>query len=561
MKKILGLLLALCMLLSGVAFAETAEVEAPALQQNLVILFTSDVHCGVESGFGYEGLAMIRDNLKAQGNHVLLVDNGDSIQGEPMGTMTTGEANIKLMNAVGYDIATIGNHEFDYGMARFFELVEMAEFPYISCNFVKDGAPVFAPYIIKEFDGVKVAFVGISTPKTITSSAPKYFQDDAGNFIYGFCQDETGEALYAAVQKAIDDATAEGAQYVIGMAHLGNEAECQPWTYADVIANTTGMDALLDGHSHDTDQVEMVNKDGETVLRSACGTKLEGIGYLTIGTDGSLQTGIYMWQNDVSAPELFGINNEVSVAVEEATSALDAKLNEVVAKTAVDLIIYDPVAVDENGKSIRIIRTAETNLGDLCADAYRVMGGADVAIVNGGGIRSTIKAGDITLNDILLVHPFGNAMCVIEVTGQEIMDALELSVASLPGEFGGFLHVSGMSFEVHTYIESPVIRDEAKMFVGVTEGAERRVKNLLIGGEPVDPEKVYTLASHNYKIKDMGDGYTMFADNTILQDEVMIDNQVLINYIVEVLGGVVGEEYAEPYGQGRIVAVPEAPAQ
>ena len=558
MKKILGLLLALCMLLSGVAFAETAE--APALQQNLVILFTSDVHCGIENGFGYEGLAAVRDTLKAQGNHVLLVDNGDSIQGEPVGTMTTGEANIKLMNAVGYDIATIGNHEFDYGMARFLELAEMAEFPYISCNFVKDGAPVFAPYIIKEFDGVKVAFVGISTPKTITSSAPKYFQDDAGNFIYGFCQDETGEALYAAVQKAIDDATAEGAQYVIGMAHLGNESACQPWTYADVIANTTGMDALLDGHSHDTDQVEMLNKDGETVLRSGCGTKLEGIGYLTIGTDGSLQTGIYTWTNDVSAPELFGINNEVSVAVEEATSALDAKLNEVVAKTAVDLIIYDPVAVDENGKSIRIIRTAETNLGDLCADAYRVMGGADVAVVNGGGIRSTIKAGDITLNDILLVHPFGNSMCVIEVTGQELMDALEFSVRSLPGEFGGFLQVSGMTFEIHTYIESPVEMDEAKMFTGVKEGAPRRVQNLLIAGEPVDPAKTYTLASHNYKIKDMGDGYTMFADNTILQDEVMIDNQVLMTYIVDILGGVVGAEYADPYGQGRIVAVPEAPA-
>jgi hypothetical protein len=216
MKKIIGLLLALCMLLSGVAFAETAEVEVPALQQNLVILFTSDVHCGVESGFGYEGLAMIRDNLKAQGNHVLLVDNGDSIQGEPMGTMTTGEANIKLMNAVGYDIATIGNHEFDYGMTRFFELVEMAEFPYISCNFVKDGAPVFAPYIIKEFDGVKVAFVGISTPKTITSSAPKYFQDDAGNFIYGFCQDETGAELYTAVQSAVDAARAEGIYPIVG---------------------------------------------------------------------------------------------------------------------------------------------------------------------------------------------------------------------------------------------------------------------------------------------------------------------------------------------------------
>ena len=558
MKKILGLLLALCMLLSGVAFAETAE--APALQQNLVILFTSDVHCGIENGFGYEGLAAVRDTLKAQGNHVLLVDNGDSIQGEPVGTMTTGEANIKLMNAVGYDIATIGNHEFDYGMARFLELAEMAEFPYISCNFVKDGAPVFAPYIIKEFDGVKVAFVGISTPKTITSSAPKYFQDDAGNFIYGFCQDETGEALYAAVQSAIDAAKAEGATYVIGMAHLGNEAECQPWTYADVIANTTGMDALLDGHSHDTDQVKMLNKDGVEVIRSACGTKLECIGYLTIGTDGSLASGVYKWDNEVSAPDLLGIENEVSAAVVDATAELDAQLKTVVAKTAVDLVIYDPVAVDENGKSVRIIRTAETNLGDLCADAYRINSGADVAIVNGGGIRSTIKAGDITLNDILLVHPFGNSMCVIEVTGQELMDALEFSVRSLPGEFGGFLQVSGMTFEIHTYIESPVEMDEAKMFTGVKEGAPRRVQNLLIAGEPVDPAKTYTLASHNYKIKDMGDGYTMFADNTILQDEVMIDNQVLMTYIVDILGGVVGAEYADPYGQGRIVAVPEAPA-
>jgi len=558
MKKFFGLLLALCMLLSGVAFAETAE--APALQQELVVLFTSDVHCGIDSGFGYAGLAAVRDNLKAQGKHVVLVDNGDSIQGAPIGTMTEGEANIKLMNAVGYDVATIGNHEFDYGMERFHELVAMAEFPYVSCNFVKNGEPVFAPYIIKEFDGVKVAFLGISTPKTITSSAPKYFQDENGNFIYGFCQDETGAALYAAVQTAIDAAKGEGAQYVIGLAHLGNEAECEPWTYADVIANTTGMDALLDGHSHDTDQVQMLNKDGATVLRSACGTKMEGIGYLTISTKGELATGVYMWPNKVTAPALFGFDNEVAAAVKAATDELDVVLKEVVAKTAVDLTIEDPTAVDENGKPIRIIRNAETNLGDLCADAYRVMSGADVAVVNGGGIRKTIKAGDITLNDILLVHPFSNAMCMIEVTGQEILDALEFSVRSMPGEFGGFLQVSGMTFEIHTYIESPVIMDEAKMFVGVTEGAPRRVQNVLVGGEPIDPAKTYTLASHNYKIKDMGDGYTHFVDNKIILDEVMVDNKVLLNYITDVLGGVVGADYADPYGQGRIVAVPEAPA-
>ena len=220
MKKFLAFLLALTMLLGVGALAEE---DAPLFQQDVMVLFTSDVHCGIESNFGYAGLAMVRDAYKNAGYHVLLVDNGDSIQGEPVGTMTTGEANIKLMNAVGYDIATMGNHEFDYGMERFFELSKMANFPYVSCNFNKGGELQFAPYVIKEFDGVKIAFVGISTPKTLTSSTPKYFQDENGNFIYGFFEDETGEGLYNAVQKAVDDARAEGATFVVALAHLGNE--------------------------------------------------------------------------------------------------------------------------------------------------------------------------------------------------------------------------------------------------------------------------------------------------------------------------------------------------
>ena len=199
------------------------------------------------------------------------------------------------MNAVGYDIATMGNHEFDYGMDRFFELTKMANFPDISCTFNKHGELQFAPYVIKEFDGVKIAFVGISTPKTLTSSTPKYFQDENGNFIYGFFEDETGEKLYAAVQKAVDDARAEGAQFVIAMAHLGNESECKPYTYADVIANTRGINAMLDGHSHDTAHVKMRNKDGKTVLRQGCGTKLQGIGYLKIASgDGAMDTGVML---------------------------------------------------------------------------------------------------------------------------------------------------------------------------------------------------------------------------------------------------------------------------
>lgn len=556
MKKLLGILLALMMLLGCVASAEEA---APALTKDVVVLFTSDVHCGIDQGFGYAGLAAIRDTMK-ESNHVVLVDNGDSIQGEPVGTMTTGEALIDLMNTVGYDVAIPGNHEFDYGMDRFLELTKKANFPYISANFNKDGELIFAPYVIKEFDGVKIAFVGVTTPKTLTSSTPKYFQDEEGNFVYGFMQDETGEKLYAAVQSAVDAAREEGAAYVVVMGHMGNETECQPWTYADVIGNTNGINAFLDGHSHDTDQVVMKNKDGEDVIRSACGTKLGGVGYLRIAAkDGSLSSGLYTWDNDVSAPALLGINNYASEAVTAATATLNEKLAEVVAKSAVDLTINDPEAVDENGKPIRIIRNAETNLGDLCADAYRAMSGADVALVNGGGIRVSIPAGDITLGDILKVHPFGNALCVVEATGQQILDALEWTARAVPGENGGFLHVSGLTYEIHTYIESSAKADENTMFAGV-EG-EYRVKNVKVNGEDLDPEKTYTVASHNYLLKNGGDGTNMFMNCTVLQDEVMLDNQVLINYITDTLGGVVGEQYANPYGEGRIVAVPEKPAE
>lgn len=552
MKKLLAVLLALTMLLGVSALAEES---APLFQQDVMILFTSDVHCGIESNFGYAGLAMVRDAYKNAGYHVLLVDNGDSIQGEPVGTMTTGEANVKLMNAVGYDIATMGNHEFDYGMDRFFELSKMANFPYISCNFNKGGELQFAPYVIKEFDGVKIAFVGITTPKTLTSSTPKYFQDENGNFIYGFFEDETGEGLYTAVQKAVDDARAEGASIVIAMAHLGNEAECSPYTYKDVIANTTGINALLDGHSHDTDHVEMRNKARETVLRQGCGTKLEGVGYLKIAAkNGAMKAGVMMWNNDdFNATQLYQLDTDVTKAVAEATETLNAKLAEVVAKTDVELTINDPVAVTEDGKAVRIIRNAETNLGDLCADAYRYVSGADIAFVNGGGIRVSIKEGDITLNDILKVHPFGNALCVCEATGQQILDALEFGAKDVPGEFGGFLQVSGLTYEIHTSVPSSVKLDEKGLFAGV-EG-EYRVKNVMVGGEPLDLEKIYTLASHNYMLQGQGDGYTIFEDNVYTQESVMLDNQVLITYITEGLNGVVGAEYANPYGQGRIVAV------
>ncbi len=544
-KKLLALTLALMLLLAGCGSAAPAETPAPTpaeetaylgLDNDIVILYTNDVHCAVDDNLGYTGLATVKNALEAQGKHVVLVDNGDAVQGDTIGTLSNGEYIIDIMNEVGYDVATPGNHEFDYGMEQFFALTEQANFPYVSANFVdSDGNTVLDPYVIKDVAGVKIAFVGISTPKTITTSTPKYFQDDNGNYIYAFQQDETGEKLYAAVQSAVDAARAEGAQFVIALAHLGIEEDCSPWTSSEVIVNTTGIDAVLDGHSHSMIQGEKVkNKDGAEVLLSSTETKLAYIGCLTIKDDGSMSTTLI---GDNGMKEFIG-------GIQEEFEEL---VNTVVASTDVDLIIKDPASGE------RIVRVSETNLGDLCADAYRAMSGADVAIVNGGGVRADIPAGDITYGQIIAVHPFGNEMCVVECTGQEILDALELGCSKLPAESGGFLQVSGMTYTVDLNVESTVKLDENGMFVEV-EG-ERRVKDVTIGGEPLDPEKTYTLASHNYKLKDCGDGYSMFADNVFLQDSVMIDNQVLINYIVDVLGGTVGEEYADPYGQGRITII------
>ena len=558
-KKFLSLLLALlmvCSLVSGMAFAddEAAAVERSA---DIVILFTSDVHCGIDQGFGYAGLSEIYDHLVAQGNKVILVDDGDNIQGEPIGTMTKGEALVDLMNKVGYSVAIPGNHEFDYGMEQFLSLAKQAKFSYVSCNFNHEGELVFDPYVIRELDGMKVAFVGVTTPKTLTSSTPRYFQDENGEFVYGFFQDETGEGVYNAVQSAVDDARAEGADYVVVLGHMGNEEECHPWTYSDVISNVSGIDVFLDGHSHDTDQVVMKDKDGKEVIRAACGTKLSCIGWCRIDTEGKITTGLYTWNNNESAPALLGIANKTSAFVDKATSALEKKLKEVVASSEVLLTINDPEEVDANGKPIRMVRRAETNLGDLCADAYRIQSGADIAFVNGGGIRVSINAGKITLNDILKVHPFGNAMCVIEVTGQQILDALEWGARAIPGENGGFLQVSGLSYEIHSYIESPCKSDENSMFAGI-EG-ERRVQNVLVDGKPIDPEATYTLASHDYMLLNNGDGYTMFDGAPLLQDRVKLDNQVLIDDITETLEGVIGEEYEDLTGEGRIVIVEEKP--
>ena len=516
-KKRLGILLTVILMLS-MAVCSAAEEKAEK-NGDIYILFTSDVHCGIDKGFGYAGLQQVRDTLEAQGYETILVDDGDAIQGEPIGTLSEGEAIIDLMNDLKYDVAIPGNHEFDYGMPRFLELVEKADFPYISCNFTYLDELVFEPYIIKEAAGKKIGFVGVTTPLTITASTPVYFQDENGEYVYGFMSDDTGERVYQAVQSAVDAAREEGADYVYVI--------------------------------HDTDQVIMKNKDGEDVPRSAVGTKMACIGYSHISAEGDIvETGIWSWPNKTSAPELLDIHNEIRDRVDEAQQELAEELDQVVASTAVTLTINDPEAVDSSGNPVRMIRRAETNLGDLCADAARDQSGADIAFVNGGSIRVSIEKGDITFGNILAVHPFGSMLCVLEVTGQQILDALEWSCRSVPDENGGFNQVSGLTFEINSAIDSPCKADKDGMCTGI-EG-ERRVQNVMVGGEALDPEKTYTLAGYDYQLRQQGDGYTAYDGAPVLQDNVKLDNQVLIDYIVDTLGGNVGGEYADPYGEGRI---------
>ena len=528
------------------------EAKAPVEKNGeVMILCTSDVHCGIDQGFGYAGLAQIRQSLEDQGYATILIDDGDSIQGEAIGTLTRGEADVRLMNAVGYDVAIPGNHEFDYGTDRFLELVDEAEYKYISSNFNKQGELVFDPYVIIEAAGIRIAFVGMTTPESLTSSNPANFQDESGETIYGFMQTEDGSGVYEAVQTAVDAARADGADYVYAMGHMGLEDTARPYTYADVISHTNGIDVFFDGHSHDVEQVVMKNKDGEDVYRCAVGTKLGSIGYSHITPEGIEETGLWNWSNSISAPVLLGIDNEVNDAVNSELAALEEILAQKVCDISFDLMDKDPAIVDSSGNPVRLVRLTETNIGDLCADAFRAAGDTDIAFANGGGLRAGIEKGSVTYGDIIAVLPFGNTVCTIEATGQQILDALEWGASGVPGENGAFLQVSGLTYEIDSTVDTPCQKDSDGNLSGIS--GQRRVSNVLVDGEPIDPSAKYSVCGLSFVLMDGGDGFTCFDGCEVICSEVCLDNQALINYMNENLTNGGGAEYTDPYGQDRII--------
>ncbi len=509
--------------------------------EEIVILFENDVHCSVD---GYAKLAAMKEELSATADYVGVVSSGDFVQGGSLGVVSKGEYIVNLMNLVGYDAITLGNHEFDYKMERLHELSKMLDATVVCSNFKKadEDTSVFEPYTIVSYGDTDIAYIGITTPDTITSSSPAQFKNEAGEYIYSF----SGDNLYETVQKNIDAAQKDGADYIVALSHLGSESVYEQWSVQTLIQNTTGLDVVLDGHSHSTiESLVVSDKEGEEVALASTGTTFANIGKLTI-SGGEIKT------------ELIPV--ETYEKTDDKVTSYISQINEEYAKLGerkIGVSEVDLTTVDESGN--RIIRKAETNLGDLCADAYREITGADIGMVNGGGIRTNIDIGDITFNEILGVFPFGNKTCVSEVTGQQVVDMLEYGLIVYPEENGSFQHVSGITFDFDPQIEHSIKLDENQEFVSI-EGA-RRVSDVKVldreTGEykPIDPLGKYTLASHSYLLMEYGGGATMFKESKLLSDTGILDVELLENYIAENLNGVVDAQYAE--SQNRINVLDE----
>lgn len=548
------------------AFGDEAATAATATQPGaIVIVHTNDVHCAVDDNLGYAKLVNYAKTMRSTygADNVTLVDAGDAVQGKAMGTLTNGEYLIDVMNECGYDFAIPGNHEFDYGMAQFNTLVARANAKYLSCNFtdLRTGNLMFDAYAMREYgtgaDTKKVAFLGICTPESLTKSSPAHFQE-GGTYRYGFCEDDSGAKLYDAVQRAVDQARADGADYVVALAHLGQGGVTPRWTSAAVAANTSGIDVIIDGHSHELYVQTPLNKNGQPVLVTQTGTQLVGIGQVVINpATGTIAAYASDGTETVTASTTNGTASIIKAwdGVDADTAACIAGLQADLAKITGRVIGRSDVRLValEDDDYTWAVRAHETNLGDFVADAYLALawhGGimADIGLVNGGGIRANIEPGDVTYGNLIDVQPFNNQLAYVDTLGQNILDALEVGASKLPEPSGGLQHAAGLTYTVRTDIPSSVQMPGGK-FGGVA--GEYRVRNVLVNGEPLDVNRRYKLVSHTFLLVDGGDGLTMFMnDEAVLLD---LDNKALIEYIQYDLKGTIGGEYADPDGQGRIV--------
>ena len=574
---------------AGAATALTAvSVGAPAAfaeetncffgdKADVTILYTNDVHTYIDNKSPkptYAAIAALKKSIEDTGRDVLLVDAGDHIQGTAYGSMDDGATIIELMNEAGYDLATPGNHEFDYGMARAKAVLQEADFPYVSCNWVdlRTGFNVLPSVKFFFVGGRKIAFVGVTTPETFTKSTPAYFMNDAQTkYIYDILGGEDGQKLYDAVQEAIDKAEFWGADTIIGLGHLGVDPSSSPWTSEEVIAHTHGFTAFIDGHSHTVmANKQVTDASGKAVTLTQTGSYFKNIGKMTVGADGTITTEL------IDTYE--GLDAAVAATASNWISAVDDMLGEEIAVGDTKFYINDPAT----GK--RRIRSGETNLGDFVADGIYTYFNeieelhCDVAIMNGGGIRTDVEAGPWSFKTCKTVSPFGNVACLMSVTGQQIQDALEFGArfAGAEGkENGGFLQVAGARYTIHTGTPNTVQTNDKNVWTG--SAATPRVSNVEIYDkttgtyQPLDPNATYALAGMNYTLRNLGDGFAMFDGATLIKDYVSEDYLVMSSYAA-MFGGVDANglphlasanspladypgyllNYEDPYGAGRI---------
>ncbi|WP_270192297.1 bifunctional metallophosphatase/5'-nucleotidase [Faecalibacterium prausnitzii] len=566
------------------AAAASMAIGAPAAsacwygdKSDVTILYTNDVHTYIDKQspkLTYAAIADLKQSYQNAGKDVLLVDAGDHVQGTAYGSMDEGASIIKLMNAAGYDVATPGNHEFDYGMDRAKAIMKEADFPYLSCNWVDLRTTLRVLPSVKVFvrGGRRIAFVGVTTPETFTKSTPAYFMDKAQRkYIYDIQGGEDGKKLYDAVQKAIDKAKLL-ADVVIGLGHLGVDPSSSPWTSEEVIAHTSGFDAFIDGHSHTVMENKQVqDASGKAVTLTQTGSYFANVGEMTIAADGTITTKLI--------PTHEGMDAGIAAMQTGWVNTVDDMLGEKIAVGDSDFYVSDPAT----GK--RRIRSAETNLGDFVADGIYTYFNeveklhCDVAIMNGGGIRADVPAGDWTFKTCKQVSPFGNVACLMSVTGKQIQDALEFA-ARFAGEDGkengGFLQVAGATYEIHTDIPNTVQTDEKNVWIGSATGTPR-VQNVKIYDKasgsylPLDPGATYALAGMNYTLRNLGDGFAMFDGAELIKDYVSEDYLVMSTYAMIFEGSDAAGlphlssansplaaypgyllNYEQPYGAGRI---------
>lgn len=550
-KKMSAIIVTLLMVFTLITPSQVHAAEATTV----TLLHTNDVHCGIVN---YDKVAAYK---KAQTNPTLLLDMGDHIQGEIIGRITQGQKIVEIMNTAGYDIAIPGNHEFDYQVPAFFDVVDNANYTYLASNFRNaDGSEIVTPggkkiggYEIKDLGGHKIGFVGVATPETYTKSTPKYFQDENGDWLYTFSEDtaEHPNRFYPTIQASIDAAKADGAELIVVMAHTGIESTDRAWAADTIIANLTGVDIYLDGHSHEErEAVYYPDKDGKDVYYQQTGTKtklnsqsqVKNLGEVTITFT---ESGFDVSGRLINVPELTESDEATKAIIDQALKEVEDSYGVVVGHTDYFLTIND-----ENGK--RAVRNNETNMGDFNADAYRIIGESDIALVNGGGVRANLEAGDITRKALSQVNPFGNNVVTVKIDGQTILDALEHSYRNVPNENGGFFQVSGLELTIDADVESPVVLNEQGGFDHIDETKPRRVGDVKVGGEPIDPEKIYTVTGTTYILQQQGDGMTMFKDLEVVRLFDEPDSEFVERYLVEALNGEIPAEYDGIHGQGRI---------